>query len=302
VRSYYDAIAINPPDRRTAEFVDPAEGELFSRYAAIVRRLRAPDGCPWDRKQTLRTLRRFIVEESFEVLAAIEELISTNDAGGADKTSLLEAVAEELGDVILVTLLMTDALEAIGGASLSEILRTNAAKLVRRHPHVFSSVHVKNADEVVANWNEIKNTVEQKPDSVHSVSSGLPPLERSCEIQKKAANLGFDWPDIAPIFRKLQEETDELREAISEAEKTGESLRDNSRVETEIGDLLFTVVNLARKVKCDPSVALAGTNERFLRRFAFVERELERNNSSPATSDLETMDSLWNESKNRERF
>lgn len=297
------------PDGRTQEFLDRDEANIFEQYAAIVRRLRAPDGCPWDRKQTLNSLRRFIVEESFELLAAIndhqkrksvlsEARIPDEDEPGSAENNTLHHVAEELGDVFLVTLLLADALKDAGGPSLQEILKENGRKLIRRHPHVFSDVVAEDEQTVVANWNEIKRNVENKPESVAYVSNGLPPLERAQEIQKKAAHLGFDWPDAAPVIEKIREETDELHEALQAAHAGGGALRDNHHIEQEIGDLLFSVVNLSRKVKTDASVALAGTNERFLERFTYIENEVARSGVAFTEYSLDALDRLWNEAKN----
>lgn len=268
-------------DARTREFIDEREGSVFVQYAAIIRRLRAPDGCPWDAKQTLRSLRRFIIEESFEALAAVNDLES-GTGSHAD-------VAEELGDVMLVFMLMADALRIEGGPSLENILLENAMKLVRRHPHVFGSTEVSDESEVVTNWNRIKSDIEKKPDGAAYVSNGLPPLERAREIQKKAAREGFDWPDTTPVFEKIFEETRELEDAVHN--------NNAKEIENELGDLLFSVVNLARKLKTDPSVALAGTNERFLARFAFIENELSVKKKTVRESSPEVLDEHWENAK-----
>lgn len=341
-------------DGSPAAYRRPDEAELFGDYAAIIRRLRAPDGCPWDRKQTLRSLRRYIVEESFETLAAIEDLGVNRDSDGSlhgaengdvahadagpdtapshelSRTVESEAgwrhVAEEIGDVLLVTLLLADALEQESGIRLSDILGENGRKLVRRHPHVFADVSVSHADEVAANWDQIKREQEGRSSAVHSVSGGLPPLERAYEIQKKAASQGFDWPDWEPVIAKIREETDELEAEIAralqsqatKADRHIESgaalelstqheasqkdlLKDNSRVEHELGDLLFSVVNLSRKLKADPSVALSHTNRRFLRRFRYIEDRLAERNRAPEECGLEELDRLWDEAKAHEQ-
>lgn len=278
-----------------------AEAKLFADYAAIIRRLRAPDGCPWDHKQTLRSLRRFIVEESFEALAAIEDLgPGDGDSSGEEADQLSAAylhVAEELGDVLLVTLLLSDALEAAAGIRLEDILRENGEKLIRRHPHVFGDVSATHADEVVRNWDQIKREQEGRTNSVGSVSAGLPPLERAHEIQKKAAKLGFDWPSWEPVLEKIREEAGELEEEIRQA---GNGMRDNPHVEDELGDLLFSVVNLARHLKADPSVALDHTNRRFMRRFGYIEERLAAHGRTPSDCSLEELDTLWHEAKLRE--
>ena len=285
-------------------FLRPQEAVVFGRYAAIIRRLRAPDGCPWDHKQTLRSLRRYIIEESFEALAAINDLTSEQSVQAvepipapSDSTPPVpteaKAVAEELGDVFLVAMLLSDALEREFEICLEDILVENGEKLVRRHPHVFSTTAVSGPEEVVANWNQIKEQQEGKVNHVDKISSGLPPLERSYEIQKKAAKQGFDWPDVSPVLAKVSEELSELSEAIEGAE--------DARIEDELGDLLFSVVNVARHLKTDPSVALAGTNEKFLHRFRRVQEVFEGRGLSLGSASLEEMDGAWEEIKASER-
>tara|TARA_B100000614_G_scaffold258458_1_gene280640 strand:+ start:6276 stop:7190 length:915 start_codon:yes stop_codon:yes gene_type:complete len=288
------------PDRH----LRPDEAALFERYAAIVRRLRADDGCPWDRKQTLRSLRRYLIEESFEVLAAIEDLSASEANAGSDTahtkspvTHAFAHVAEELGDVVLVTLLLADALEHAAGTSFTEILLENGRKLVRRHPHVFGDIEANDSAQVVANWNQIKTEQEGRSTSAHHVSAGLPPLERAYEIQKKASDLGFDWPDVEPVFEKLHEEIDELRTALADAQASNAAIRDNRSIEDELGDILFSVVNLSRHLKTDPSVALGLTNRKFLTRFAAVENALADRGSSLEDASLEEMDALWEQAK-----
>lgn len=275
--------AIRPYER-------PDEATVFQRYAAIIRRLRAADGCPWDRKQTLTTLRRFVIEESFELLAAIHD----NDH---------DHVTEELGDVLLVVMLIADALELEYGHTLTEVLRHNGDKLIRRHPHVFGGVDVTDSDEVVVNWNQIKKEQEGRSDSPTHVSPGLPPLERAYEIQRKVAKVGFDWPDIRSPLDKIREELAELEDRIDEigADKDPARAREDRRIEDEIGDLLFSVVNVSRHLKTDPSVALSRTNRRFQERFTHIERRVADSGRDISDCDLEELDALWDEAKAKER-
>ncbi|MFP4152423.1 MAG: nucleoside triphosphate pyrophosphohydrolase [Alkalispirochaeta sp.] len=279
------------------------ESAVFEEYSAIVRRLRAPDGCPWDRKQTLHSLRRFIIEESFELLTAIHEHNdSDSELDSADNGA---HVAEELGDVLLVAMLIAGALETVTGISLDEVLRTNGEKLIRRHPHVFGDIGVSTPDQVVANWNQIKKEQEGREDSPSSVGTGMPPLERAYEIQRKAEKLGFDWPprDIAAPISKLREEIVELESRISEigADTDPGQAKDDPETEREIGDILFSAVNVSRRLKTDPSVALSRTNERFLSRFGYIESALAERHLEFRDRSLSELDALWNEAKKRER-
>jgi len=179
-------------DQRTKEFLDPAEGELFGRYSAIIRRLRAPDGCPWDRKQTLKSLRRFLLEESMEAIAAIDEYV---DSGQVDAPeTLLEPIADELGDVTLVVMLLSSALRDAGGSSFSDILTMNGEKLIRRHPHVFGDLVVNDSETVVRNWNEIKRDQEGRTESPAAVPRGL---QKLCVFLTQRCRPGLD------VFRSL---------------------------------------------------------------------------------------------------
>ncbi len=277
-----------PLDEATESHRRPNESRVFEEYAAIIRRLRAPDGCPWDRKQTLDSLRNHIVEESFEMVAAI------NDASGASRApdaSRYGEVADELGDVFLVAMLLSDALDKESGISFVDVLRENGRKLLRRHPHVFSDTSVKNAEEVAFNWHTIKTEIEGKNPGPSGVSAGLPPLERAFEIQKKASKLGFDWDDAKPAIDKIHEEAAELAQAADDPDSS------STIIESEIGDLLFSVVNVARKLKVDPTVALDQTNRKFLSRFAYIEKALEARGMDVSSASLAEMDELWDESK-----
>ncbi len=270
----------------------PDEAAIFERYAAIIRRLRAPDGCPWDRKQTLHSLRRYLIEESFETLAALNEL---HDA--PTHRDAYSDVTEELGDVVLITLLLADALEAESGISFSDILLENGRKLVRRHPHVFDSVQVEDEHEVVANWHRIKQDQEGKTPSIVEAGGGLPPLERAYAMQKKAAKVGFDWPEIDSVFLKITEEIEELREALRAAAESEERIKDNPKIEEELGDILFSVVNLSRHLKSDPSLALERTNRKFMSRFRYIEEAACSRNIPLQNMSLTELDALWNEAK-----
>lgn len=274
-------------DDATEAHRNSSEAELFERYSAILTRLRAPDGCPWDRKQTLQSLRRYIVEEAFELVAAIEDT-----TGSPDDAHARAAVADELGDVLLIVLLVANALADSGGPDLSAVLASSGQKLIRRHPHVFAATPVDGVAAVEANWDRIKTDIEQRSNDPAATPPGLPPLTRALEMQKRVAKLGFDWPDHRGAMIKLNEELSELQSAVSDYETSGELQRE---IESELGDVLFSVVNVARKLRVDPSVSLAATTATFLRRTQRV-TELAGDRSLDSMEEAE-LDALWLQAK-----
>jgi tetrapyrrole methylase family protein/MazG family protein len=247
----------------------------------IVSRLRAPDGCPWDRKQTLDSMKNFLLEESYETVTAIQDQDTP-------------AIVEELGDVFLILAMMIKILEEEELAGPTDVFNEIGAKLIRRHPHVFGNEEIHDAEAVKARWDQIKETLEgrEKKTGVHAVPPSLPPLERSYKIQKRAAKTGFDWEDHHGPLEKVREEIAEIEEELR--------THDGAKIESEIGDLLFSVVNLARKLKIDPMAALHGTNEKFLRRFTQVEQEMSKAGEPMDQANLELMDQYWNQAKERE--
>ncbi|MCQ2603838.1 MAG: nucleoside triphosphate pyrophosphohydrolase, partial [Spirochaetia bacterium] len=252
---------------------------LFKEFYGIITRLRAPDGCPWDRKQTAESMKGSLLEETYEALDAINE---KDD----------EHLKEELGDVLLDLAMIVRIKEEAGSFSMDDVLRTVNDKLIRRHPHVFGNVQVRDADEVLKNWNEIKEKVEgrKKKEGLSAVSKGYPSLERAYKIQKQAAKVGFDWDDIEDVLAKLEEEVAELKSAIARNES-------RARQEEELGDILFSAVNVSRFIKADPSAALHGTNEKFIRRFEYVESEMKKLGIELNHDNFLKMDSLWNRAK-----
>ena len=253
----------------------------YDELYAIVSRLRAPGGCPWDRKQTLDDMKNYLLEESYETVTAVQ-----------DKD--MPAVREEIGDVFLILAMMVRILSEGGNGSPEDIFSGICAKLIRRHPHIFGDEELHDAESVKLKWDEIKETVEgrTKKTGVHAVPAGLPPLERSLKIQKKAAKAGFDWEDHTGPFDKMREEIDELRTAVDSGHA--------HETEGEIGDILFSAVNLARKLNVDPMAALHRTNEKFLRRYREVERGMSEAGESMEAGNLELMDSYWNLAKEQE--
>jgi tetrapyrrole methylase family protein/MazG family protein len=259
------------------------EGRAFRRLFEIVRMLRGPDGCPWDKEQTPHTIRTNLVEEAYECVSAIEEKDDSN-------------LEEELGDLFLVATMIAYMKEQEGRFHITDALRHICEKLIRRHPHVFGDTKKDTPDEVIEQWNHIKDHVEGKKHKhsvLERVPRTLPPLERALEIQKKVSKVGFDWEHAAPVWNKLAEEIDELKQAQDDG--------DSRKIEQEVGDLLFTVVNLARLLDIDPTLALNGTNQRFIGRFQELEARLRKQNLRPEDTDLQTMDRIWEQIKGESR-
>lgn len=248
------------------------------RLRAIVARLRGPGGCPWDIEQTHGSLGPFVVEESYELIDAIER---------ADDANL----REELGDLLLHVVMHSRIAEERGVFALEEVAETVCEKMIRRHPHVFGDGKAEGVQEVLGQWEQIKR--EEKGVSEQSrldgVAAALPALMKAQTVQKKAARVGFDWPDVEPVYAKIVEETQEVREAIAAGERQG--------IEAEVGDLLFSVVNLARKLGVDAETALAGSTKRFVGRFQQIERTLEREGRRMEETELEELDRIWEQAK-----
>jgi len=249
----------------------------FSRLCEIIRTLRAPGGCPWDQEQTPRSLRGSLIEETYESIDAI-------DSGAVDH------VREELGDLLMLVVFLAVMYEETGAFSVADVLSGVNDKLVRRHPHVFADATADTPDQVVRQWDRIKSEEEGKPSKdlyLDSVGDTLPALERSYAIQKAAAKVGFDWPDLDGVIAKLNEEVREVRHEIDQAAT-------DDRIESELGDLLFSAVNIARYLNVDPSIALHKTNQKFKLRFGRVELELRNRGRTLDEAGLEEMDDIWN--------
>ena len=253
--------------------------DAFERLHGIIRTLRGPEGCPWDREQTPESLRGNLLEEAYELVEAIDEKDPDH-------------VREEAGDLYLLVTMIAQMYEEQGSFTVAESLDSLSDKLIRRHPHVFADSDASTPDAVIRQWNEIKETVEgrrPKDSALDTVSRALPPLERSYKIQKKAAKAGFDWAEVKEVFAKLREEVCETEEACAGS--------DRSALEAEIGDILFTAVNLSRFLDVDPSVALHGAVERFSRRFRHVERRMIQEGLPLRAENMARMDVFWNEVK-----
>lgn len=245
----------------------------------LVARLRAPDGCPWDRKQTLADARTYLIEEAHEAAAA---------AAGGD----WQEIAGELGDLLFQVafiIRLGEEEDAVEPAAVIERIRD---KMIARHPHVFGGEEVASAEEVLARWEQRKLEADGDRSLLSGVADSLPPLVAAYRISQKAAGVGFDWPGPSEVLEKLDEELDELR-----AELTDEKERSHRAIEGEIGDILFTVVNVARKLGVDPDAALASTNAKFRRRFDHLERRLGERGERLGEAGLETLEELWREAK-----
>jgi MazG family protein len=266
---------MNSPSTRLA-------GELFNQLVQIMARLRAPDGCPWDREQNFDTIKAYTIEETYEVLDAIDK----RDWPG---------LAEELGDYLLQAVFYAQMAEEAGHFRVEDALREINEKLIRRHPHIFGTGEARTADDVKRKWDDIK--AEEKKDKppqliLDGVPRALPALMEAAQISSKAARTGFDWPDVQGALAKVAEEANELARARESASK--------EEIEAELGDLLFTLVNVARFLRVDPEQALRGTNARFRRRFGHIETSLRGAGRSMQDATLDEMEALWQEAKGLE--
>ena len=269
-------------DHLTSLYIPPYQGNQdqfdLTPLTDVMAQLRSPGGCVWDIEQTHRSLRRNLVEEVYEVLEAIDF---------EDKTLL----CEELGDLLLQIVFHARMAEETGDFSMQDVIDGITEKLIRRHPHVFGDVSVRDAGEVVLNWDEIKRKEKAKERTcvLDGVPKDLPALMRAYKLQHKAAKVGFDWDNIAPVWDKIEEEIKELKEAIA--------LSEPSKVEEELGDVIFSMVNLARFLKVDAEISLNLTNEKFVRRFSYIEKIVKEQGKNWDELTLEELDYYWNEAK-----
>jgi MazG family protein len=297
----------------------PTTGERFERAVGIMARLRAPGGCPWDREQTFDSIKPFTLEETYEVLEAIDNRDWDELTG-------------ELGDLLLQVLFYAEMAQEEKRFSIDDVLDRLSDKLVNRHPHVFGDVEANTSAEVLRNWEAIKaeekkkrlaertgptpNKVEGQESVLAGVSKGVPALMEAFKLSTRAARVGFEWPEISQLFDKLHEETRELQSELdklpepnlkppvrgladSGKQQVPEDLRE--RLEDEVGDLLFVLVNVARYLSLDPESALRKTNRKFRNRFQWLEARLQEQGKKPAESSLEEMEALWQQSKRQEQ-
>jgi nucleoside triphosphate diphosphatase len=271
--------AKSQPEATTAE-VDP-----IAEAIAIMARLRAPDGCPWDREQTFDSIKPHTLEETYEVFDAIERRAWPD-------------LKDELGDLLLQVLFYAQMASEAGYFTMQDVASNLNAKLIRRHPHIFAGAQATDSDAVLRNWEQIKQT--EKKTSANAQSSMLddiprtmPAMLEAAKLGSRAAKVGFDWPDADGLFDKLQEEIGELKAELQPP--SGSQSR--TAIEAELGDLLFTAINLARHLKVDPESALRATNAKFRRRFAAMESAAGGRDALTASTPSQ-LDSLWNQAKN----
>ncbi|SFF03585.1 bifunctional methyltransferase/pyrophosphohydrolase YabN [Alteribacillus iranensis] len=271
----------------TALYIPPVTevASLYREFATlrhVIATLRGPDGCPWDKKQTHESLKKYLIEETYEVIDAIDE---KDD----------EHLIEELGDVLLQVLLHAQIGEDEGYFTMEDVIETLTAKMIRRHPHVFGDQEADTAEDVTNNWEAIKKKEKgsQGESLLHPISPSLPALIQAYELQKTAAKVGFDWNDDAPMWKKFHEE---LAEWLTEL-KNG----DQKSIKKEFGDLLFVIVNLGRFYKLQPEECLHMTNRKFKDRFRYIEKALQERGKIPEETSLADMDHFWEEAKQQER-
>lgn len=264
-------------------------GEEFAKLVELIARLRAPGGCPWDREQTHESLKPMMLEEAYEVVEAIDE-------GNDDE------LIGELGDLLLQVVFHSQIATEENRFDVARVIERIASKMVRRHPHVFGDDHAQTAGEVLRNWEAIKEAeLEEKGkrtdhgSMLDSVSSKLPAVMEAFQMTTKVSRVDFDWPDVASVLEKLDEEVGELKEAVSSEKPT------HQEISGEVGDLLFVAVNVARLLGIDPESALKSSNRKFRRRFRYIEDRLREQGRKPSDSDHIEMDKLWDEAKEREK-
>ena len=284
----------------------PTTGERFERTVEIMARLRAPGGCPWDREQTFDTIKRYTVEETYEVLEAIDNRDWPELTG-------------ELGDLLLQVLFYAQMAKEQGTFSIDDVLDRLAQKLTDRHPHVFGDVKADTSSEVLRNWETLKaderkkRSGEDTPKSaLEGVSSAMPALLEAHKLSSRASHVGFDWSNIQGLLEKLHEEIAELQEQLknvparkphgvagARGEPVSEDLR--AKLEDEVGDLFFVLVNIARFLSLDSESALRKTNRKFRRRFQWMEQKLQAAGRTPQQSSMEEMERLWQQAKREEQ-
>ncbi len=252
----------------------------FSELVEVIAKLRSEEGCPWDRQQTHDTLKINIIEEAYETLEAIDE---KDD----------EKMEEELGDLLMQVLLNAQIAKEEGRFDIYGVIQKIKEKLIRRHPHVFGDVKVKNAHEVIQNWDEIKSKEKERESLMDGIPINLPALIQARKVQSKASRVGFDWDKSDDVLIKVEEEVKELKESINKG--------DHDSIEEEIGDILFSIVNLSRFLNVEPELALIKTTAKFIKRFKQMETKIANNGNKITDYDLKGLDEIWDSIKLEEK-
>lgn len=254
--------------------------DKFQKLVEIMEKLRSEEGCPWDKVQTHDTLKRYLLEETYELIEAIEK-------------KDYKEIKEELGDLLLQVLFHSKIAKDEGNFDINDVIETISNKIISRHPHVFSDSSFNTPEEVLSQWDDRKKEEGKLQDSIlESIPIALPALHRAYKIQSRVAKVGFDWDNIDGVLDKIHEEISELKEVVKYGEK--------EKVEEELGDLLFSIVNLARFLKIDPETALRKTNRKFEERFKKLEQLTSKQGKSLKEMTLSEMDKLWEQIKENE--
>lgn len=257
------------------------EKYTFADLLEIMKLLRSEDGCPWDREQNHESLRKYLIEETYEVL----EVIDLNDK---------KRLCEELGDLLLQIVFHAQIAGEENEFDMDDVITGICRKMILRHTHVFGTDKADTSDEVLTNWEEIKKKekgMKSQTEVLKDVPSNLPALMRSYKVQQKASQVGFDWDNADGVFEKIHEEIEELKDVYKS--------KDVARINDELGDVLFSIVNLSRFLKVQPELSLTGSTNKFIRRFEFVEKEAEKSGKNLAEMSLDEMDELWNRAKTK---
>lgn len=278
-----------------------AQLDTLLKLLETVHRLRAPNGCPWDRAQTHQSLRQYLIEEAYEVLDVLDQIRSPEEL---KDEKIKGSFREELGDLLMQVVLHAEMTREVGAFDFFEIAASLNDKLIRRHPHVFGEVKADSVDSAFKTWEQQKAREKaSKPDAstLDGVPKGLPALQRAGRVIEKVTKVGFQWEDMHGPLAKVDEELAEFKEEVLALEKDPKNEEIRLRLESELGDLLFTLCNVGYLMKINPEDALRGTLARFESRFRYVERGLKAQGKLPEHSTLEEMDRFWNEAKQKQK-
>ena len=255
----------------------------LGRLLKIIKRLRSKDGCLWDRKQKKEDMAKYILEETYELIDAI-------NSGSSD------AIKEEMGDLLFQVFFLASISEEAGEFKVADIMKDVAEKMIRRHPHVFGNTEVKDIDEIKNNWEDIKNNIEKRNENARglfdNIPRSMPALKRAQKVTEKASNVGFDWGKTEEVLDKIEEELNEFKSSLA--------ANDINCIKEEIGDLLFSLVNLSRFVNVNAEESLTASLAKFINRFSYIQQKLAEQGKDPAGASLKEMDDPWNESKLKE--